>query len=99
MSIGLCARIHVRKFQVQSRVLMPTWFWLKRTSDCWWSMSTHPPVNAMSTRVRHFGSVCDGKSGSMSERAGKMNARNQRLGPQDVEITKQLESHGIWLIT
>jgi hypothetical protein len=36
-------------------------------------------VNAMSTRIRHFGAVGAGQSGAMSVNVGIENARNQRL--------------------
>ncbi len=65
-------------------------------------MGTRPKqlrVNAMSTRVRPVGTVGDGKSGSMSDPAGKVNLRNQRLGTQVTEISRLLESLGFWLIT
>jgi hypothetical protein len=37
-------------------------------------------VNAMSTRIRHFGAVSAGQRAAMSVNVGMENARNQRLG-------------------
>jgi hypothetical protein len=37
-------------------------------------------VNAMSTRIRHFGAVGNGERGSMSVKTRAENAQSQRLG-------------------
>ena len=56
-------------------------------------------VNAMSTRIRHFGAVNAGENRSMSVVVGLENPQDQRLGVQVVEMHKLLESLGFWLIT
>ena len=56
-------------------------------------------VNAMSTRIRHFGAVNAGEKRKLSVVLGLENPPDQRLGVQVVEIPKLLESLGFWLIT
>ena len=56
-------------------------------------------VNAMSTRIRHFGAVNAFEKRSMSVIVGKENPPDQRLGVHVVEMPKILESLGFWLIT
>ena len=56
-------------------------------------------VNAMSTRIRHFGAVNAGENRSVSVVVGKENPPDQRLGAQVVEMPKLLESLWFWLIT
>ena len=56
-------------------------------------------VNAMSTRIRHFGAVNAGEKRSMSVVVGMENPPDQRLGVQVVEMSKLLELLGFWLIT
>jgi len=61
-----------------------------RSSDCFgpiWTVEIDEfiwrrelRVNAMSTRIRHFGAVAAGKSRLMSVVVGMENAPNQRLG-------------------
>ena len=56
-------------------------------------------VNAMSTRIRHFGAVNADEKRSMSVVVGLENPPDQRLGAQVFEMHKLLESLGFWLIT